>query len=69
MHSLSVLPGKNPRFAPRRWKEHLMIEHTPENKEPPQSDNDGDTRRDRPQSDEAKEIKEKGEPDGGGNFA
>lgn len=35
---------------------------------PPKPANDIDTRRQIP-SDEAKEIEEKGEPDGGGNFA
>lgn len=35
---------------------------------PPKPANDVDTRR-TPKSDEAKEIEEKGEPEGGGNFA
>jgi hypothetical protein len=35
---------------------------------PPKPDNDVDTHRPKP-ADEAKEIEEKGEPDGGGNFA
>jgi len=46
-----------------------MIDRLPNNKEPPKPDNDVDTRGKRTQADEAREIKEKGEPDGGGNFA
>lgn len=45
-----------------------MIKNAPENQEPPKPDNDVGTRRHKP-ADEAKEIEEKGEPDGGGNFA
>ena len=45
-----------------------MIDRLPNSKEPPKPDNDVDTRRRTP-ADEAKEIEEKGEPDGGGNFA
>lgn len=45
-----------------------MINHLSENTEPPKPDHDVDTHPRRP-ADEAKEIEEKGEPDGGGNFA
>ena len=45
-----------------------MMNHLPENKEPPKPDNDVDTHRRKP-TDEAREIEEKGEPEGGGNFA
>jgi hypothetical protein len=45
-----------------------MTSYTPKQNKRPKPDHDEDTHLD-PASDEAKEIKEKGEPDGGGNFA
>ena len=42
---------------------------TDTDKKPPKPANDVDTQRERPQSDEAKQIEKKGEPEGGGNFA
>ena len=63
-----MLAGPLPSAIVGVLKEHPMT-NFPENKEPPKPDNDIDTRGKRTEADEAREIEEKGEPEGGGNFA